>query len=97
VVVADNTMLSIYEITCLCECHGDPACDGVKSDILDVVNAVNAAFRNTPAAPDPSPTCPMVTTDADCSGGTDVVDVVKFVNVAFRNMSAASQFCDPCL
>jgi hypothetical protein len=84
---------------CACQCHSDPGgpCDGIVADIVDVVSAVNAAFRNTPAAPDPSPTCPMVTTDVDCSGGTDVVDVVKFVNVAFRNMSAASQFCDPCL
>ncbi len=79
---------------CLCFCHGDPACDSVIADVLDIVRAVEAAFRNSLATSDPG--CPRVATDVDCSGGTDIVDVVKVVNVAFRNGNAATEFCDPC-
>jgi hypothetical protein len=82
-------------VACACDCHADPTCDGV-TDILDVVNTVNVAFRNFSAMPDPNPACPVETTDTDCDGDTDIIDVTKMVNVAFRNMSPASQFCDPC-
>jgi hypothetical protein len=82
---------------CACDCHADPGgfCDGV-TDILDVAQAVNVAFRNAAALLDPNPNCPYQTTDANCSNSTDVVDVVKFVNVAFRNFSPATEFCNPC-
>lgn len=81
---------------CFCQCDGDPACDGIRCDILDVVSAVNVAFRNYPLVIDPSPSCPIQSTDVNCSGATDVIDVVKFVNVAFRNVSPTTEFCDPC-
>lgn len=80
---------------CQCDCHADPQCDHV-TNVLDVVHAVNVAFRGSPDIVDPNVLCPYTTTDADCSGYTDVIDVVKFVNVAFRGGLPEVNFCDPC-
>ena len=80
---------------CVCVCHADPACDAVKSDILDVVNTINVAFRGT--AGTVSGACPYQDTDVDCTTATDILDVVKVVNVAFRGANPATEFCDPCL
>lgn len=79
---------------CSCPCHADPSCDGIRSDILDVVNTVNVAFRGT--APKSEPLCPRERTDVNCSGATDVVDIVKVINVAFRGANAATEYCVPC-
>lgn len=81
---------------CTCLCHGDPQCDSVIADVLDVVNTISVAFRGAPASTDPSPTCAYEATDTDCSGATDVVDVVLTVNVAFRGADVATEYCDPC-
>jgi hypothetical protein len=82
---------------CGCECHTAPdAMCTPDVDVLDVVQAVNVAFRNAPDIVDPNPACPYMTTDANCSGATDVLDVVRFVNVAFRNADPGGEFCDPC-
>ncbi|HUU45891.1 MAG TPA: hypothetical protein VM118_09175, partial [Acidobacteriota bacterium] len=78
---------------CSCPCHGDPQCDGA-TDVLDVVKAVNVAFRGAVAITDPL--CPTEQTDVSCDGVTNVIDVVKFVNVAFRNGDVMAEFCDPC-
>jgi hypothetical protein len=83
-------------VFCYCKCFSDPQCNG-DTDVLDVVQAVDVAFRNATPDPDPYPQCPDVeTTDVDCSGATDVLDVIRFVNVAFRNAEPAGEFCDPC-
>jgi PKD repeat protein len=92
--VAGSGVLTLEGTPCLCPCHADPQCNGA-TDVLDVVQAVNVAFRSAPSTSDP--TCPNPQTDADCSGFTNVIDVVKFVNVAFRNADPATEFCDPCL
>lgn len=81
---------------CACNCHGDPVCDGVRSDILDVIATVNEAFRGFPAVADGNPACPYVRTDVDCSGAPDVIDVVRTVNVAFRGANVVTEFCNPC-
>ncbi|MCH8991103.1 MAG: S8 family serine peptidase [Acidobacteria bacterium] len=78
-----------------CLCHSDPQCDGI-SDVLDVVRAVDVAFRGSPDIPDPDPTCLQKTTDIDCDGVTTILDVVRFVDVAFRNEDPELRFCDPC-
>ncbi|HUU46881.1 MAG TPA: hypothetical protein VM118_14230 [Acidobacteriota bacterium] len=78
---------------CLCPCHGDVGCDGV-CDVIDVVDAVNVAFRGAAATVNPS--CPYPSTDVSCDGVTNVLDVVRFVNVAFRGKDAAAEFCAPC-
>ena len=82
---------------CACDCHGDPGgpCDGF-TNILDVTQVVNAAFRNYPPMLDPNANCPYQTTDVNCSGNPEVLDVVKMVNVAFRNGNPATEFCNPC-
>jgi hypothetical protein len=80
---------------CVCDCHGDPQCDDVVN-VLDVVKAVNVAFRSQPDITDPNGGCPTVTTDANCDSVTNVLDVVKFVNVAFRSADPLTEFCDPC-
>lgn len=82
--------------SCACDCHPDPVCDDVRSDVLDVVNTINVAFRGIAPAPDPNAACPYETTDVDCTSATDVLDVVHVVNVAFRGVAAATEFCDPC-
>ncbi len=81
---------------CACDCHGDPACDGIRCDIVDVVSTIGVAFRSAPAIVDPNPLCPNESTDVNCSGTTDIVDVVKVVGVAFRSLSPATEFCAPC-
>jgi subtilisin family serine protease len=79
---------------CVCECAYDPYCDGIRSDVLDVVQTVNVAFRGFSAVTDPG--CRRQRSDVDASGATDVLDIVKVVNVAFRGFSVASQFVNPC-
>ncbi|HUU45041.1 MAG TPA: hypothetical protein VM118_04845 [Acidobacteriota bacterium] len=78
---------------CQCPCHTDPQCDGV-TNVLDVVHAVNVAFRG--ALPVFDDGCPYERTDVDCTGFTNVLDVVRMVNVAFRGALPATQFCDGC-
>jgi hypothetical protein len=82
---------------CACDCHGDPGgpCD-TNTDIVDVTQTVNAAFRNAAPMIDPNPNCPYQIPDVNCSGDPDVVDVVKMVAVAFRNGNPAVEFCNPC-
>jgi hypothetical protein len=81
---------------CACDCHADPSgCDGAV-DVIDVVLAVNVAFRNFPDQADPNLHCLYTPTDVDCDGATGVLDVVRFVNVAFRNFDAETEFCDTC-
>lgn len=84
---------------CACGCPHDPApigaCDGV-TDIVDVSQVINVAFRGQAAIPDPNSSCPYETTDVDCGGYTDIIDVGKMVNVAFRGANKTTEFCDPC-
>jgi hypothetical protein len=93
VIVAD--LLAAIPGSCACDCHADPQCDGV-TNVLDVVQGVNVAFRGQPDIPDPNAACPQVTTDVNCDGVTNVLDVVRLVNVAFRGGNPATEFCDPC-
>lgn len=79
---------------CGCPCPADPACDSVRSDVLDVVGVINVAFRGVASTTDPS--CTRERSDVNCSASTDVIDVVKVVNVAFRGMAAATEYCNPC-
>ncbi|HUU44964.1 MAG TPA: hypothetical protein VM118_04460 [Acidobacteriota bacterium] len=72
-----------------CICRGDPQCDGV-TNVLDVVQTVNVAFRGAPPVFDLD--CPLERTDADCTGSTDVLDVVHIVNVAFRGGDPLEEF-----
>jgi len=85
--------IQIYP-ACSCPCPDDPQCDGVRSDILDVVITINVAFRGLAATTDPG--CARQRTDVDCSGETDILDVVKVIGVAFRGQSPATQYCSPC-
>jgi hypothetical protein len=77
-----------------CTCHTDPVCDGVIN-VLDVVQAVNVAFRAVTAPIEQSAGCSWTRTDVDCNGTTNVFDVVRFVDVAFRGADAAQSFCNP--
>lgn len=81
--------------TCGCDCAADPQCDGL-TDVFDVTQIVNVAFRNGDPLLDPNNLCPWVTTDVNCDGLTDIFDVTRMVNVAFRNGDPAVEFCDPC-
>jgi hypothetical protein len=76
-----------------CPCDNDPICDGVRSDIQDVVSTLQVAFRGEPPARDS--TCLRERSDVDCSGATDIVDVVKVIDVAFRGAALAATYCDP--
>lgn len=94
----DTSAHALIRITvfaeCGCPCPADPACDSVRSDVLDVVGVINVAFRGVAGTTDPS--CTRERTDVNCSATTDVLDVVKVVNVAFRGMAAATEYCNPC-
>jgi hypothetical protein len=81
---------------CRCLCHGDPVCDSAVSDILDVMSTITVAFGGGIRVDDPSPYCPRVATDVDCTGQTDLIDVIKVINVAFRGASRIAEYCDPC-
>jgi hypothetical protein len=81
--------------SCTCPCKYDPICDGIVSDVLDVVSTINVAFRGQPLVQDPG--CPNERTDIDASGATDVIDVTKVINVAFRGQTVATNYVDPCL
>jgi hypothetical protein len=81
--------------SCACDCFADPACDGT-TNVLDVVQAANVAFRGGAPIFDPNAQCPFDPVDVDCSGTVNVIDVVRLVNVAFRAGDPALQFCDPC-
>jgi hypothetical protein len=67
----------------------------VLSDVLDVVSAIDVAFRGLPALLDPG--CRNERTDVDADGVTSVIDVVKVINVAFRGQTVAANYVDPCL
>ena len=90
-----DTMLVVLGSSCSCPCKFDPHCDGVVSDVLDVVETINRAFRGTAGTTDPG--CPHERTDIDNSGATDVLDVSDVINVAFRGMTTtAAHYKDPC-
>lgn len=76
-----------------CPCWADPQCDGVRSNVQDVVGTINVAFRGTAAVIDPG--CPLQRTDVNADSITNVGDVVRVVNVAFRGASVASQYVFP--
>jgi choice-of-anchor B domain-containing protein len=80
--------------SCNCPCASDPACDGILSNVADVVTTVDVAFRGVAGTTDVG--CPFERTDLDASGATSVVDVVRVVNVAFRGGSTAANYVDPC-
>ena len=87
-------------LPCICACHADPLCDGVISNVQDVVVTINVAFRGSAVVNDadcpPHGTNVQGRTDVNCSGATDVVDVVLVVNVAFRTAIPAVEYCSPC-
>lgn len=73
---------------CACPCWADPggqpgSCDGVYSDIIDVIEVIDVAVRAQSETQDPQ--CPNSRTDVDANGLTDIIDVVKTINVAFRS------------
>lgn len=80
---------------CHCVCHADPSCDGVKSDIVDVVTVIGVAFRAGELIHDDD--CSRLRCDVNCSGNVDVVDVVSVIDVSFRGEPAQSAYCDPCI
>ncbi len=98
VVIADDSghhvdSLIGFGVACQCDCHADPQCDSIISDIFDVTIAVDVAFRNGLTFTETN--CLYQTTDVNCDGVTDIFDVTKIVNVAFRNADPAVEFCAP--
>lgn len=87
---------------CECPCLADPYCDGVRSDVIDVVTCVNVAFRGQTSGIDPQ--CPVQgfaaqSSDVDCDGVVTILDVVAVVGVAFRGGTFSDFDCfdaDPC-
>lgn len=79
---------------CFCLCLHDPNCDGVISDVLDVVGVIDIAFRGVPSTTDEF--CPIQRSDVDADGATAITDVVRVINVAFRGQSVSANYVDPC-
>lgn len=99
-VIVSDMLTGLYVVTftgsiepgCVCDCHGDPQCDGI-TNVFDVVDVVDEAFRNGPSVTDVA--CPHLSrNDANCDCVVNVFDVVSFVDHAFRNNT--DPFCDPC-
>lgn len=86
----------ITVLACGCDCHGDPICDGARSDLRDVVTTIDVALRGEVSVPDPSPGCDRRREDVNCSGGIDIIDVVHVIAVAFGGADPATEYCDPC-
>lgn len=84
-------------VACVCVCHGDPVCDAIRSDVLDVIKTIDAAFRGEPEQSDPGPLCQFNQTDVNCDQQTNIVDVIRVINVAFRGANVESEYCQPCL
>lgn len=93
----ENAYCAFPPPVCACACHPDPNCDGVISDVADVVRVVDVAFRGAQEEIDPAPLCGKILTDVNCSSATDVADVIKVVNVAFRGAYASQEYCDACI
>jgi hypothetical protein len=94
-IACDTAHLCPLVSPCLCPCHGDPNCDSVRVDVLDVVRSIGVAFRSEPA--DSDPLCRWERTDVNCTGTTDVIDVVRVINVAFRGANSQEELCGPCV
>lgn len=86
----------ILSPACGCLCFADPSCDGIRSDITDVVATIDEAFRGALAPADPSAYCPVQPSDVDCDGAITIVDVVLTVDVAFRAGVVEAIYCHPC-
>lgn len=82
--------------SCACDCHNDPVCDAVISNVQDVVATINVAFRGGAALIDPNANCPYEQSDVNCDTFTSVLDVVLVVNVAFRGFNPATTYCVAC-
>ena len=65
-----------------------------NTQVMDIVHAVDVAFRDQDPVTDPG--CTLAQTDVNCDTVTDVVDVVHLINVAFRDGNPATEFGDPC-
>lgn len=74
----------------ICECAGDPRCDGVV-DVSDVIDVVGRAFRGDQGQIDGP--CPFDRYDVNCDDLVDVLDVITIVNVAFRGIAAHDLLC----
>ena len=80
-----------------CPCAADPRCDGVRSDVLDVTDCINCAFRGQVPPPGQDADCPYGRLDVNASGEVDILDVTAVINVAFRGNSAGAEYClHPC-
>lgn len=75
-----------------CPCWADPHCDGILSDVLDVINLTNVAFRGVSSVTDQG--CLVQRQDVNADGIVDILDVIRIVNVAFR---AGDHSANPCL
>jgi hypothetical protein len=84
----------VITIACQCPCANDPNCDGVSTDILDVIETIQVAFSGKPTTTDPG--CTRQRTDVDCNGVTNVVDAVRIALVSFAGFDRAVLYCDPC-
>lgn len=94
---SDTALVAVTVVDgCACDCHNDPVCDAVISNVQDVVATVNVAFRGFPALIDPNGNCPYEQSDVNCDTFTSVLDVVRVVNVAFRGFNAATEYCNAC-
>ena len=81
-------------VPCVCECHGDPACDGVL-DVADLTAAVDEAFGGMPSQADVE--CGRKTRcDINCDCQVDVRDVVGMIDVAIRGKDPLLMICDGC-
>jgi hypothetical protein len=81
--------------SCPCTCHADPNCDK-STDVLDVVQTINIAFRGAASIPDPAIECTCQPPDVNCDGIINILDVMTMIDVAFRGMQFPKVSCNGC-
>lgn len=81
-------------VPCECQCHGDPACDGIR-DVLDVTRVIGEAFGATARESDVE--CGRKTrADINCDCKVDITDVIGMIDVVIRGKDPSGAICDGC-
>jgi hypothetical protein len=83
--------LAVSSSSCICECWGDPDCDGEQS-IYEMIFIIRIIFEGLP--PSISDQCPTWDADYNCNCFLDLFDMVLIIDYIFRGGPPLS--CDPC-
>lgn len=90
----DDDMSIAKYVDCHCSCVADPFCDGLRSDIVDVVSTIDVVTRGAGVVTEPN--CAYGRADVNCDGVSNLLDVTKVIEVAFRGKKPHEMYCTWC-